>query len=594
MRLFEPRQAPPSSSESFSPTPTSSSAFDPGASTSYPPGETSQPITTADPNSTPSSSESPTSRIWTITDNNGKPTVVTLPPIPGATGGPSSSPTTTGLVSSSGSHKPSSSTASHTVPAAAAASTTHAASSSGLKHTYLLVAILVPILVVFLLLPLSILGLWCYRRRRRPDREGRSQKTTSRQHLRSESGGSHAGARTPTPMEMSQYDDYGITSRNSMRSKTPDVNSRLTEDAMTPRLHSLDSRRESSNAKRGMGEFDLGFRFHDGTSRSSKAAYGRPSMERSTSRPHAETKRDSQMSGGDGLGIGVAHGGNSWYVENKAANGDGPHGVRVSNEDPVRRSEIASFDAVSPSDERDSRFDYHAIRRSEVTPHNNPVVSPLDERGNSMFNTGRDSGWTDVISPISERNSRADGVSRFNRRSDAQGADPVSPIAENEYSSRARGKRRSNKSLPVPPSDVRPESDLLPGHLPSPPVPRDAAPGAGRKRRSKRNSTSPPKLTSANLTAHRVNGTDHRRSGSGHGSHSPPRQESPFSHPDDDDRSVSDVSGIGERDPDEVSFVSSLGAEELERRKSERSLKRVISNKQGKKTGAAGAPSESS
>ena len=377
-------------------------------------------------------------------------------------------------------------------------------------------------------------------------------------------------------MEMSQYDDYGFTGRNSTRSKTPDVSSRVTEDTMTPPLHSLDSRRDSSNVRRGMGEFDLGFRFNDGNSRSSKAAYGRPSMDRNASHRQPQSIRDSQASGQSGLGIGVAHGGDSWYLENTQNEG-GQRNVRLSNEEPVRRSEVASFDVASPNEDRDSRFDYHAIRRSEVTSH--PVVSPLDERTTSMFNPGRGSGITDIISPISERNSRADGASRFNRRSDATGHEPVSPITENEYGGGSRGKRRSKKNLPPPPpSDIRPESDLLPGHLPSPPMPREA--NTGKKRRSKRNSTSPPKLTAANL---RTNSSDHKRTGSG----SPPRQESPFSHPDDDEKSVSDVSGIGERDPDEVSFVSSLGAEELERRKSERSLKRAISNKQQAKKAAA-------
>ena len=45
------------------------------------------PITTADPSSSSASQESLTSRVWTITDGNGNPSIVTLPPIPNETPG---------------------------------------------------------------------------------------------------------------------------------------------------------------------------------------------------------------------------------------------------------------------------------------------------------------------------------------------------------------------------------------------------------------------------------------------------------------------------------------------------------------------------
>lgn len=351
-------------------------------------------------------------------------------------------------------------------------------------------------------------------------------------------------------MEMSQYQDYGY-GRDSTISKDANVTTRLTDEPMTPPSYGR------SDSSRGRREFDLGFHFGDNSnSRTSQVDRdGRPSMNHERAPPpihDPDSIRDSDASGASGLGIGVAHGGDSWYMPQSQENANSRE-VRVSNEMPPRRSEIASFGVVSPASEQPER--------------------------SSRFT--RESGISDIVSPVSERNSR------FHRRSDHE---PVSPIHEAfESTSRShtrRSSRGTKKTLASPPSDIRPESDLLPAILAAGTAAASSA-GAGGKRTSrragKRSSASPPKLTSANLTAHSKAASSERpRTASGHDRNisDPPKSASPFSHPEDeDDRSISDVSGIvRDRDVDEVSFVSSLGAEELERRKSERSLKRAVSS----------------
>lgn len=547
MRRLELRQT---LTEPSSTPPTTTTGSDSGiqfSSTPTPNGIESENIATAASSDlTSSTSPIPTSRVVTIADpNNGSPTVVTLPPITnGPPGQQSPEPTYSSITSTPSTFTlpPTSTTVS-----APATSSSHA-SSSGLKHSYLLIAILVPVLIVFFLLPLSIFALWLYRRRRR-NQAGRHQSMTSRQHLRSESGGSIAGgARTPTPMEMSQYQDHGY-GRDSFRSKDANVSSHLTDEPMTPPICRSSSGRDNS---RGLDEFDLGFHFGD-TSNSQASQVernGRPSLhyERGPPAIHDPNSiRDSDASGTSGLGIGVAHGGDSWYMPHSQDNPNSRE-VRVSNEMPPRRSEIASFGVVSPASEMPER--------------------------SSRFT--RESGISDIVSPMSERNSR------FHRRSDHE---PVSPIHEglqcNSRPNTRRSSRGVKKNLASPPSEIRPESDLLPAILAAGSA-AGASAGAGKRnsRRpghsGKRSSGSPPKLTSANLNAHAKASSDRPHTAG----HDRSKSASPFSHPDDDDqRSISEVSGVvGERDPDEVSFVSSLGAEELERRKSERSLKRTVSS----------------
>lgn len=558
MRRLGKRQSPAESSPPPNPpgTPTSDANFQISSTPALNGIETDNVSSSTEDITTATGGQSTsftTSRVLTITDPAGSPTVVTLPPITNVPAGQESTAiSSTTLTTPTSSILPSSATG----PAPAATTSAHA-SGSGLKHSYLLIAILVPVLIVFLLLPLTLFALWFYRRRKRT-RAGRHQSTTSRQHLRSESGGSGTGARTPTPMEMSQYQDHGH-GRESLRSKDPNVSSRLTDEPMTPPMYQSSSGRDSSRDRHG---FDLGFHFGENSASqvSQVERNGRPSLNYERAPPpihDPDSVRDSDASGASGLGIGVAHGGDSWYMPQSQDNPSSRE-VRVSNEMPPRRSEIARFSVVSPSSE---------------TP----------ERSSRLT---RESGISDIVSPMSERNSR------FHRRSDHE---PVSPIQE-AYESKSRphtrrSSRGMKKNLPLPHSDIRPESDLLPAILAA----GTAASATGGKRNSrrpgnssKRSSGSPPKLTSANLTAHAKASSERPRT-AGHDRHlsDPPKSTSPFSHPeDDDDRSISDVSGVmGERDPDEVSFVSSLGAEELERRKSERSLKRTASSPgEGSKT----------